>query len=91
MSNFGRFKKMPQVGYKSYKTDLNSASIYSSYYLVTPQDAIQQNTNSYGPIWFIWDPQNNSKQYILRKLHPYQLSILQGTLVCLYELQSWQN
>ena len=28
---------------------------------------------------------------MLRKLDPFQLSLLQGTLVYLYKLQSWQN
>ena len=37
------------------------------------------------------DPKNNPKIYILRKPHPFQLSLLQGTLVYIYELKSWQN
>ena len=31
----------------------------------------------------------NQKTYILRKLDHFQLSLLQGTLVYLYGLQSW--
>ena len=34
---------------------------------------------------------NYLKTYILTKLDPFQQSVLQDTLVYLYELQSWQN
>ena len=39
----------------------------------------------------IWDLQKIHKTYILRKLEPFQLSLLQVLLVYLYGLQSCQN
>ena len=37
-------------------------------------------------------PKNSKKHtYILRKLDPFQLSVLQSILVYLNGLQSWQN
>ena len=40
-------------------------------------NTIQQNINSYGPIQFNWNPKNIQKPYILRKLDPFELRLLQ--------------
>ena len=69
MDNFVHCKEMPQVGTKGC-IDLNSAFIFSSYYIVTPLDAIQQNTERLLTNLNLFGTSKKSKTYILRKLDP---------------------
>ena len=64
---------MPQVEYKIlYRLKL---SLHLQFLLYShTEDTIQQNTNSYGPILFIWDKKKSKKikkTHILRKLDPF--------------------
>ena len=67
--------------------DFNSAFLYSSYYIVTILRWNTTGTNNYGSIQFIWDLKTNQKIFILRKkIHPFQLSLLQETIEYPYTL-----
>ena len=70
---FWPFLEMPQVGYKTlYRLKLG---LHVQFFCIVTFDAIQQNTNNYGPGQFnLFGSPQNQKTYILRKLDPFQLS-----------------
>ena len=83
VSNIGHFYKMPQVGTK-HCIDLNSVSIYSSYYY---RDTVRCNTTKYHYLSWLWtkliylrspNNNNNNNELYFEKTRPLSAESFTG-------------